>query len=426
MVSMDEERWLLPTGIEEVLPPQAQVLESLRRDLLDLYRGWGYELVIPPFIDYLESLLTGTGQDLDLQTFKLTDQLSGRMLGVRADMTPQVARIDAHHLRRDTPTRLCYLGTVLHTRADGFAGTRSPYQIGAEIFGHAGIESEVEILRLIIQTLKTAGIASCYLDLGHVGVFRGLARQAGLDQHQEHALFEALQRKAVPEIEGLVAGCGLSRDDADRLVALADLNGEDALLRAESVLAGADRVVKAALDDLRRLAAALERWLPEVSIHYDLAELRGYHYKTGAVFAAFVPGWGLEIARGGRYDDIGRVFGRARPAVGFSTDLKGLLRLGSGLDLCYAESPAIYAPWSPDPALLDEIQRLRHMGERVMTALPEGEAGVELDLNGHPGRGLDRNRDRTQDRALDPRALGCDRRLVQGAAGWEIQVLGEN
>ena len=418
MVSMDEERWLLPTGIEEVLPPQAQVLESLRRDLLDLYRRWGYELVIPPFIDYLESLLTGTGLDLDLQTFKLTDQLSGRMLGVRADMTPQVARIDAHHLRRDTPTRLCYLGTVLHTRADGFAGTRSPYQIGAEIYGHAGIESEVEILRLIIQTLKTAGIANCYLDLGHVGIFRGLARQAGLNPHQEHALFEALQRKAVSEIEGLVAGFGLSGCPADMLLALADLNGDDALRRAESVLAGADRVVKAAVDELRRLAAALERWLPEVSIHYDLAELRGYHYKTGVVFAAFVPGWGLEIARGGRYDDIGLVFGRARPAVGFSTDLKGLLRLGSGLEPRYAESPAIYAPWSPDPALLEEIQRLRLMGERVITALPAGEAGVELDLNRHPGRGLDRT--------PDPRALGCDRRLVQGVAGWEIQVLGEN
>jgi ATP phosphoribosyltransferase regulatory subunit len=430
MVSLDEERWLLPTGIEEVLPPQALALESLRRDLLDLYRGWGYELVIPPFIDYLESLLTGTGQDLDLQTFKLTDQLSGRMLGVRADMTPQVARIDAHHLRRDTPTRLCYLGTVLHTRADGFAGTRSPYQIGAEIYGHGGIESEVEILRLIIETLKTAGIASCYLDLGHVGVFRGLARQAGLNQSQEHALFDALQRKAIPEVEGLVAGFGLSGCSSDMLIALADLNGDDALDRAASVLADADGVVKAAVDDLRRLAEALQRWLPEVSIHYDLAELRGYHYKTGAVFAAFVPGWGLEIARGGRYDDIGRVFGRARPAVGFSTDLKGLLRLGSGLASRYAGSPAIYAPWSPDPALLKEIQRLRQAGERVISALPDGETGMERDLNGLPERGSDRTRDlnrvRTRERTHDPRALGCDRRLVQGAAGWEIQVLGED
>jgi ATP phosphoribosyltransferase regulatory subunit len=426
---MDEERWLLPTGIDEVLPPQAQVLESLRRDLLDLYRGWGYELVIPPFIDYLESLLTGTGQDLDLQTFKLTDQLSGRMLGVRADMTPQVARIDAHHLRRDTPTRLCYLGTVLHTRADGFAGTRSPYQIGAEIYGHAGIESEVEILRPIIETLGTTGIAGCYLDLGHVGIFRGLARQAGLTAAQEHALFDALQRKAIPEIETLVAGFGLAGASADMLAALAELNGDDALTRAATVLRAADAPVQEALADLRRLAAALNQWLPQVSIHYDLAELRGYRYKTGAVFAAFVPGWGLEIARGGRYDDIGRVFGRARPAVGFSTDLKGLLRLGAGRAAPDQERAAIYAPWSAAPALLAQIQRLRQAGERVVTALPgcaAGRAGVSSATPGTRGRDA-RAPGGGESIVLTPdqeaRAQGCDRRLVEGASGWEIQAL---
>jgi ATP phosphoribosyltransferase regulatory subunit len=398
---MNDERWLLPAGIEEILPPQAEVMESLRRDLLDLYRSWGYELVIPPFIDYLESLLTGTGQDLDLQTFKLTDQLSGRLLGVRADMTPQVARIDAHHLRRETPTRLCYLGTVLHTRADGFAGTRSPYQIGAEIYGHAGIESDIEIVRLILRTLGTAGIQGCYLDLGHVGIFRGLARQAGLDASGEHALFDALQRKAIPEIEVLVGRLGLPAAPARMLVELADLNGDDALERAESVLGGADLPVREAVAYLRRLAEALDRWLPGLSVHYDLAELRGYHYKTGAVFAAFVPGWGLEIARGGRYDDIGRVFGRARPAVGFSTDLKGLLRLGQGLAARYRETAAIYAPWSSDPALLLEIERWRGVGERVIVALPGGDAQLDRD----------------------PRPLGCDRRLVEGAAGWELQDL---
>lgn len=403
MLSIDEERWLLPTGIEEVLPPRAQALESLRRELLDLYRGWGYELVMPPFIDYLESLLTGTGQDLDLQTFKLTDQLSGRLLGVRADMTPQVARIDAHHLRRESPTRLCYMGTVLHTRADGFAGTRSPYQIGAEIYGHAGIESEVEVVRLMIETLRAAGIGECYLDLGHVGIFRGLARQAGLDAAAEHALFDALQRKAVPEIESLVAGFGLPDALAGMLVALAELNGDDALARADRVLAAADGAVQAALADLRRLAAALADWLPGVSIHCDLAELRGYRYKTGAVFAAFVPGWGLEIARGGRYDDIGRVFGRARPAVGFSADLKGLLRLGDGLAGRTADAPAILAPWSSDPALRELVEKLRRAGERVIDALPAASAGV----------------------GPDPRALGCDRRLALGAGGWEIQILGE-
>lgn len=394
---MNEERWLLPVGIEEVLPTEARIMESLRRDLLDLYASWGYELVIPPFIDYLESLLTGTGQDLDLQTFKLTDQMTGRLLGVRADMTPQVARMDAHRLRCETPTRLCYLGTVLHTRPDEFAGTRSPMQIGAEIYGHAGIESETEILRLIMLTLRTAGIAESYLDLGHVGIFRGLARQAGLDPTQEHALFDALQRKSMPEIESLIGEYGVTGPVADMLGALAELNGSDALDQAEDVLRLADLPVREAVDYLRRLADELKRWLPDVSVHYDLAELRGYRYKTGAVFAAFVPGWGLEIARGGRYDDIGAVFGRARPAVGFSSDLKGLLRHGRGLDEVYRGTDPIFAPWSSEPALCETVDRLRASGQRVISGLP----GVEQD----PGR------------------LGCARMLVKREGVWELQAI---
>ncbi|EXJ16482.1 ATP phosphoribosyltransferase regulatory subunit [Imhoffiella purpurea] len=395
---MNEERWLLPAGIEEVLPPQAQIVETLRRDLLDLYAGWGYELVIPPFIDYLESLLTGTGQDLDLQTFKLTDQLTGRLLGVRADMTPQVARIDAHHLRRDVPTRLCYLGTVLHTMPDGFASTRSPLQIGAEIYGHSGIESDAEILRLVMLTLRTAGIAESYLDLGHVGIYRGLAQQAGLDAAQEHALFDALQRKAIPEIESLIGRFGLSGPIADMLAALAELNGGDALSQADSVLSAAATPVREALDYLQQLAEELHRWLPDVSIHYDLAELRGYRYKTGVVFAAFVPGWGLEIARGGRYDDIGQVFGRARPAVGFSTDLKGLLQHGKGLDRLIRNTEAILAPWSSDPALREAVDRLRASGRTVINALP----GFEDD----------------------PRQLGCQQVLACQDGRWEPQDIG--
>lgn len=307
--------------------------------------------------------------------------------------------MDAHQLRRETPTRLCYFGTVLRTRADGFAGTRSPFQIGAEVYGHGGIESELEILRLILLTLSTAGIATCNLDLGHVGIFRGLARQAGLDARQELALFDALQRKAVPEIEGQVAGLGLAPALAEMLVALAELNGDDALERAARSLAAAGDPVHRALDDLRRLADALHQFIPEVEVHYDLAELRGYRYKTGAVFAAFIPGWGLEIARGGRYDDIGRVFGRARPAVGFSTDLMGLLRLGSDLEARFREGPAVYAPWSSDPGLLAAIEGLRRRGRRVITALP----------------GAD----------LDPRRLGCAERLALAASGWELQVIDE-
>jgi ATP phosphoribosyltransferase regulatory subunit len=361
--------------------------------------------VIPPFIDYLESLLTGTGHDLDLRTFKLTDQLSGRMLGVRADMTPQVARIDAHQLRRDLPTRLCYLGTVLHTRTDGFAGTRSPMQIGAEIYGHDGAESDVEILRLMVATLEAAGIDSAYIDLGHVGIYRGLARQAGLDLAQEMALFDALQRKAVDEVSALVDQCGLSRSVGGMLLSLAELNGADALTRAGSALAEAEAPVKAALARLRHVAEETRRWLPELPIHFDLAELRGYTYKTGVVFAAFVPGWGLEIARGGRYDDIGRVFGRARPAVGFSSDLKGLIALarkpadgdepGAGL------AEAILVPWDADPVLQAEVARLRAAGRRVVQLLPG--------------------------QSTDPTAMGCSQvlELVDGA--WRLRsVVGAN
>jgi ATP phosphoribosyltransferase regulatory subunit len=375
---MQEERWLLPAGIEEVLPPQARVIEGLRRDLLDLYQSWGYDLVMPPFIDYLESLLTGTGHDLDLQTFKLTDQETGRLLGVRADMTPQVARMDAHHLRRAGPARLCYLGTVLHTRSDGFAGSRSPLQVGAEIYGHSGTESELEILRLVLLTLERAGIGNPYLDLGHVGIYRGLARQAGLTPEQEMALFAALQRKAIPELADLIRDWGVTGPAADMLLVLADLNGEDALERASRALALAAPGVREALDHLARLREGLNTWVPEVPVHFDLAELRGYHYKTGVVFAAFVPGWGQEIARGGRYDDIGRVFGLARPAVGFSSDLKGLLRQGRGLEARYQRRGGIFAPAAPDKALCAEVDRLRALGERVVNALP-GQSGGALE-----------------------------------------------
>jgi len=378
---MNDERWLLPTGIEEVLPDRAAELERLRRRLLDLYQSWGYELVIPPFIDYLESLLTGTGTDLDLQTFKLTDQLSGRLLGVRADMTPQVARIDAHHLRRDTATRLCYLGTVLHTRTDGFAGTRSPLQIGAEIYGHDGPASDVEVLRLLVRTLETAGIESPYLDLGHVGVYRGLIQQAGLSRADELRLFDALQRKASAEIEAIITETEVAAPVGSMLLALVELNGEDALSRASSMLRAADPPVLAALDRLRRVADELRHWLPELPVHFDLAELRGYTYKTGVVFAAFVPGWGLEIARGGRYDDIGRVFGRARPAVGFSADLKGLIALSAqAASLAETEVGSVMAPWDADPELQRIVERLRAEGREVRYELPD-QCGTPRDYN---------------------------------------------
>ena len=256
--------WLLPEGIEEVLPPQAWRLEQLRRRLFDLYRSWGYELIVPPLIEYLEPLLTGAGNDLDLQTFKLTDQLTGRLMGIRADITTQAARIDAHQLKRNGPVRLCYLGTVLRTRPDGFAGSRSPLQLGAELFGHAGIESDVEILLLMLETLAITGIEHMHLDLGHVGILRGLSREAGLDEGQEAVLFNALQRKALPEIRDIVASLAISVQQREQLASLAELHGTDEVLeQARQVLQGAGPAVQQALHNLQDIAAAVRRRRPD-------------------------------------------------------------------------------------------------------------------------------------------------------------------
>ncbi|QYZ65101.1 MAG: ATP phosphoribosyltransferase regulatory subunit [Gammaproteobacteria bacterium (ex Lamellibrachia satsuma)] len=372
---MENERWILPDGIEEVLPPEAGVIERKRRELLDLYHSWGYEFVIPPFVDFLDSLLTGTGSDLDLQTFKLTDQLSGRMMGVRADITPQAARMDAHHFNSEEPNRLCYLGTVLHTRSDGFAGTRSPLQIGAELYGHAGVESDIEILRLMMKTLEMTGVQNVYLDLGHVGIFKGLARQAGLNKHQEAALFDVLQRKALPEINELLHTFELDESHAAMLSKLSELNGDGALAEAAEVLQAADEPVREALAYLTKMAEQIAVWLPNVPVHFDLAELRGYHFHTGVVFAAFAPERGKEIARGGRYDHIGKVFGRARPATGFSTDLKTLM-LMAGQERDILDEPVIFAPWSGDLMLQEKITFLRAAGRRVICALPGQQGGA--------------------------------------------------
>lgn len=388
---IQDNTWLLPEGIDELLPAQARALEALRRELLDSYTGWGYQLVMTPFIEYLESLLTGTGKDLDLQTFKLTDQLSGRQLGVRADITPQAARIDAHRLRHEAPTRLCYIGSVLRTRADGFSGSRSPLQIGAELYGHAGVESDVEIVHLMMETLRVAGLKDIYLDLGHVGIYRALAEAAGLSARQEADLFEALQRKASAEIETLVDGFGLDAGMRGMLLALATLNGDaDVLPRAREVLAAAPAAVTEAIGYVEAVAAQLRRYLPDLPVHFDLAELRAYHYQTGVVFAAFVPGEGQEVARGGRYDEIGEVFGRARPATGFSADLKTLMRLGSHQPQPLAG--AVLAPGDDDPALQAKLLELRAAGTVVIRELP-----------GQPG---------------DPAQMGCAYRLQKQDEGW--------
>ena len=389
---ISEDRWLLPEGIEEILPPAAGRLERLRRQLLDLYESWGYELMIPPLIEFLESLLTGAGDDLELQTFKLTDQLSGRMMGVRADMTPQAARIDAHRLKRNGPVRLCYMGTVLRTRADGFGGSRSPYQAGVELYGHRGYESDLEVLTLMLETLRVAGVSEAHLDLGHVAIFRELVRQAGLNAEQEGVLFEALQRKALPEIHQQLAQWTLPAPYRERIEALATLNGgPEALDAAEARLAASGPEVREALVMLRRLVDALRQQWPDLPIHVDLAELRGYHYHTGVLFSAYTPGQGTAMAQGGRYDEIGQVFGRARPATGFSTDLATLLWLGASPEVAAA---GIYAPPVGDAGLEEQVARLRCQGERVIRALP----GAEMELH----------------------ALGCDRGLAQQAGKWVV------
>ena len=389
--------WLLPEGIEEMLPAEARHLEALRQQLLTLFNCWGYELVIPPFIDFLDSLLTGTGHDLDLQTFKLTDQASGEMLGVRADMTPQVARIDAHNLKHEWPTRLCYVGTVLHTRGDPLEKTRSPMQIGAEIYGHSGLESDMEVISLMLEMLALTGLLNVHLDLGHVGIYRALAEQAGLDAVQEAGLFDALQRKAKPELNELMAALDMPSDLKALFLKLPELNGDKAILdTAKAVFAKANPAVQAALADLLGIADKLALRFPNLAISFDLAELRGYHYHTGIVFAAFVPSVGREIARGGRYDNIGEVFGRARPATGFSADLKVLSALGKTSFQPEARE-LIFAPCGDDATLQETIRDLRAMNRAVVQQLP-GQTGGAIEL-------------------------GCTAVLAQDSTNWVVKPL---
>lgn len=390
----NNDRWVLPEGIQEMLPYQAEPLEKLRREILDLFHSWGYELVMPPFVEYLDSLLTGTGRDLDLQTFKLTDQLTGRMMGLRADMTPQVARIDAHNLKREQPVRLCYLGTVLRARPDGFGGSRSPLQVGAELYGHASIESDVEILLLMLDMLAYAGLQDIHVDLGHVGIFRGLSKQANLNEVQEATLFDALQRKARAEIDEFLGQLDIKKEIKSMLACLVELNGDMTILQeAKSKLAKANDAVKQSLENLISIATAVNEKLPSLSLYFDMAELRGYQYQTGIVFAAYAPGHGQEIVRGGRYDDIGKVFGRARPATGFSADLKNLMDLSTGFS--YSAS-GIFSPTPNlnDAKLLERIDSLRKSGERVVCALPDQTAGAT--------------------------EMGCDRVLLEKQGTWEV------
>ncbi|MGK5010352.1 ATP phosphoribosyltransferase regulatory subunit [Janthinobacterium sp. MDB2-8] len=353
--------WLLPENIADVLPSEARKIEELRRLMLDNFRLYGYELVMPPLLEYLESLMTGAGKDTDLRTFKLVDQLSGRMLGLRADMTTQVARIDAHLLNRATVTRLCYAGSVLHTRPSGLHATREPLQIGAEIYGHAGLEADAEIQELALASLALAGFDSVRLDLSHVGLLRAIIAQDAAAVRDEAALYALLRAKDAPGLRALTAAYDPVTRDA--LLALPNLYGDiDVLARARQVLPPLPGVLKA----LAELAALAGSALGRAEVAIDLADLRGYQYESGAMFALYVPGLPNAVARGGRYDHVGEAFGRARPATGFSLDLRELARL-----LPTAERKhSIRAPWGSAPELKEKIAELRKAGEVVIQSMP--------------------------------------------------------
>ncbi len=385
------ERWLLPDGVKEILPPKARQVEMLRRRLLDLYDNWGYEQVIPPLVEHLESLLTGVGKDLDINTYKLVDQESGQALGLRADITPQVARIDAHRMQKQGANRLCYCGSVVHTRAENMLASRNPLQLGAEIYGHAGIESDVEVISLMIETLLTCGLdEELSLDLGHVDVYRGVVEIAELSADQQKKYHELVLKKSLPDLTEFLATLSLSEDILAMLAVLPRLNGGiEVLERAKTALALAPIAVIQSIEYLCQLADIMQARYPQVDLYFDLAELRGANYHTGVVFSAISPLFAQAVAKGGRYDDIGADFGRSRAATGFSTDLVTLSNISENIE----QRAGVLAPAGDEASLLKAIAELRAQGVRVIQKLPTDNHELEL---------------------------GCDRRLEKQADNWVI------
>lgn len=379
--------WVLPDHIADVLPSEARHIEEIRRDLLDMARCYGYELVMPPLLEHLESLLSGTGEALDLHTFKLVDQLSGRMMGLRADSTPQVARIDAHLLNRRGVTRLCYCGPVLHTRPAAPHATREPLQFGAEIYGHSGLEADLEILTLALDALKSAQVGALTVDLADARIVDALLTPSGLSAAQQVQVHAALAAKDRSELTALVQHCPAAT--AQGLLALVDLYGDVAVLaQARSALPDLPGI-REALANLEWLAGHLDG----VRVSFDLADLRGYAYYTGARFSVFAAGASDALARGGRYDEVGSVFGRKRPAVGFSLDVKMLASAAAVRPL----RAAVRAPWGEAPALRAAIAQLRQQGETVVCVLPGHESEVD--------------------------EFQCDRELVQTAGQWVVTAI---
>ena len=380
--------WVLPDHIADVLPSEARHIEELRRELLDTARGYGYELVMPPLLEHLESLLTGTGEALDLQTFKLVDQLSGRMMGLRADTTPQVARIDAHLLNRQGVARLCYCGPVLHTRPDRAHATREPLQFGCEIFGHAGLEADLEVLHLALDCLRAAKVRGLTVDMGDARIVRALLAGVNVAPGRLGPLHAALAAKDASELGDLTRD--FPRAARDGLLALLDLYGDASVLaEAEKVLPESPAIGEA-IGQLRRLAAEVT----DASVTFDLADLRGYAYYSGARFAVYAEGASDALVRGGRYDEVGAVFGRNRPAVGFSlVDLKQVVGVVGPRPL----RAAIRAPWGDAPDLRAAIATLRSQGETVVCVLPGHESEID--------------------------EFQCDRALQQAAGQWTVQAI---
>ncbi len=380
--------WLLPEYVEDILPVEALHIEILRRQIMDLLLVHGYQQVIPPLLEYVESLLTGSGSDMNLKMFKVIDQLSGRMLGLRADMTPQAARIDAHLLNCEGITRLCYVNSVLHTVPSALTQTREPLQIGAELYGHSGLESDLEILRLMLKCLFIAGIGKIQLDIGHVAVFRGIIKGTGISRELEAELFTTLQAKDASTLQELCKN--LQKDTREALMLLLELFGDKKTLNIASRRLPDYPEIKTALSELNTIGEELESVVSEIS--FDLADLRGYHYHTGIVFAAYIQGCSNAVSLGGRYDEIGKSFGRARPATGFSMDLRELSRLVNPK----AYPLGIRAPFHTKNTELEaKIEQLRKAGHIVIMELPQ----------------------------QNNESLDCDRQLVLRDGQWIVEEI---
>jgi ATP phosphoribosyltransferase regulatory subunit len=379
--------WVLPDHIADVLPSEARHIEELRRELLDTARGYGYELVMPPLLEHLESLLSGTGEALDLQTFKLVDQLSGRMMGLRADTTPQVARIDAHLLNRAGVTRLCYCGPVLHTRPDRPHATREPLQFGAEIYGHAGLEADLEALTLALDCVRATQVGELTVDMADARLVRALLAGLPVDAAVLAQVHAALAAKDASALAALTRDFPVASREG--LAALVTLYGDAAVLDEAERRLPSTPLVREALANLRWLAGHLEG----ARVSFDLADLRGYAYYTGTRFAIYAPGGSDALVRGGRYDEVGAVFGRNRPAAGFSLDLRELVAVAARRPL----RAAIRAPWGEEPALRAAIAGLRAQGETVVCVLPGHESEVD--------------------------EFHCDRELTRQGALWTVRTL---